>query len=102
MQRLNQKTDNEEVIDIGNIPIGIAWTLGITSAISKEFTKLFDTATQNVNADTTFLIQGAEGYFSPLKTALRLREAWDIPEITHNLYHIKAQCNPQGVSEALH
>ena len=90
-----------ETIDVGNIPIGVAWTLGITSNMMKEFTQWFDQGMQNVNQDTSFLIQGAEGYFSPLKTTLRLREAWDVPEITHNLYHIKSKCNPQGVNEAL-
>ncbi|MBQ9183297.1 MAG: conjugal transfer protein TraG N-terminal domain-containing protein [Neisseriaceae bacterium] len=100
----NMRGANEganSAITIDNIPVGIAWPLAITSHISKSFTEMFDQGMQSVDKNNSYLIQGAEGYFSPLKSVLRLREAWDIPEISQNLENIAGKCQPRNVQNAL-
>lgn len=87
---------------VGNVPIGVAWPLGITSSIAKSFTEMFDTAYTNVEEDSSYLVQGAEGYFSPLRMQLRLRNAWADPMIMKNLSAIRSRCLTEGISEAIH
>ena len=79
-------------IDVSGVPIGVAWPLGISSNVAKKFTELFETAMQPVSAKSSYLIQGAEGYFSPIKTTLRMREAWNVPSIMKNLTALHQYC----------
>ena len=82
---------------IDGIPIGIAWTLGITSSAAKAFTELFDTAYQTPprlgeddSTNASYLVQGAEGYFSPLKTVLKLRQSFNYPSNQHIISNLAA------------
>lgn len=92
---------------IDNVPIGVAWPLGFFSNISKKISEIYDTGMQ-VLPDTAatgsgtavteggILTHGAEGYFSPLKTVLRLRNQFSAPENTlmlSNLANASQVCN---------
>lgn len=75
---------------VDNIPLGVAVPLGLMSNIAKIITEKFDTAFQDPSkSNKSYLVQGAEGYFSPLKQILKLRNQWNLPEnqyIMQNLY----------------
>ena len=91
---------------VGNVPIGVAYPLGMFSYVSKRLTEQYDTGMQvmpdsAMTGGTTapeggILTHGAEGYFSPLKTVLRLRNQFSGPENTlllANLANASQTCN---------
>ena len=73
---------------VGNVPVGIAWPLGVMSSVSQTISRQFNTALNN--NESGYLIQGSEGYFSPLKTVLRLRNQWNTPENQYLMQNISA------------
>lgn len=91
---------------VDNVPIGVAYPLGLFSYVSKRLTEQYDTGMQ-VMPDSTMtggttapeggiLTHGAEGYFSPLRTVLRLRNQFSGPEnalLLHNLSEASKVCN---------
>lgn len=92
---------------VDNVPIGVAWPLGIFSNIAKKISEIYDSGMQ-VLPDTAatgsgtavseggILTHGAEGYFSPLKKVLRLRNQFAAPENTlmlSNLANASQVCN---------
>ena len=81
-----------KTIDVSGVPVGVAWPMGIFSNVAKKFTELFETAMQPAHTKSSYLIHGAEGYFSPIKTTLRMRDAWNIPEISSNLSRMSKHC----------
>ncbi|OAM23525.1 phage tail tip lysozyme [Eikenella corrodens] len=91
---------------VDNVPIGVAYPLGMFSYVSKRLTEQYDTGMQvmpdsAMTGGTTapeggILTHGAEGYFSPLKTVLRLRNQFSGPENTlllANLANASQTCN---------
>ena len=81
---------------VDNVPIGVAWPLGITSFVFKELTMRYDTwsTTPGGPADGGgFSEKGLEGYFSPLKTILRVQKITIPTEITKNLRSISKTCD---------
>ena len=75
---------------IDNVPIGVAYPLGLMSNIAKILTDQYDTAMQKPDKNAGYLIQGSEGYFSPLKTVLQLRNQWNLPENQYIMQNIRA------------
>lgn len=91
---------------VDNVPIGVAYPLGLFSYVSKRLTEVYDTGMQVVPDSTLtggttapeggILTHGAEGYFSPLKTVLRLRNQFSGPQNTlllANLANASQTCN---------
>ena len=91
---------------VDNVPIGVAYPLGLFSYVSKRLTEQYDTGMQvmpdsAMTGGTTapeggILTHGAEGYFSPLRTVLRLRNQFSGPEnalLLHNLSEASKVCN---------
>ena len=73
---------------VDNVPIGVAYPLGITSFVFKELTMRYDTwsTTPGGSADDGgFAEKGLEGYFSPLKTMLRVQKLALPPVILQNI-----------------
>ena len=73
---------------VDNVPIGVAYPLGITSFVFKELTMRYDTWSTTPGGpadDGGFAEKGLEGYFSPLKTMLRVQKVALPPEILQNI-----------------
>ncbi|WP_218242489.1 hypothetical protein [Comamonas fluminis] len=95
------------------VPVGIAYPLGITSFVFKELTMRYDTwsTTPGGSADDGgFAEKGLEGYFSPLKTMLRVQKLALPPVILQNIRTIStcdgiegrmAMVNEGGLNGAL-
>ena len=98
---------------VDNVPVGIAYPLGITSFVFKELTMRYDTwsTTPGGSADDGgFAEKGLEGYFSPLKTMLRVQKLALPPVILQNIRTIStcdgiegrmAMVNEGGLNGAL-
>lgn len=98
---------------VDNVPIGVAYPLGITSFVFKELTMRYDTwsTTPGGSADDGgFAEKGLEGYFSPLKTMLRVQKLALPPVILQNIRTIStcdgiegrmAMVNEGGLNGAL-
>ena len=82
--------------EVANVPIGVAVPLRIMSSIGKTITDKFDTALNSPSSEVSFLIQGSEGYFSPLKTMLKLRNQWNSPENQYLLDNISVVMHKNG------
>lgn len=87
---------------VDNIPIGVAYPLGFMSSIAKSLTERYDTVMQvtpipgTVDPQGGMLVHGAEGYFSPLKSVLRLRNQFSSPNnslLLANLANASKLCN---------
>lgn len=78
---------------IDNIPVGVAYTLGLFSKLGKSFTEGIDTASTVVpDANWTgtgavagavagnLSVHGTQGFFSPLRTLMALRRQYNSPE----------------------
>ncbi|MBR5940847.1 MAG: TIGR02594 family protein, partial [Neisseriaceae bacterium] len=82
--------------EVANVPVGVAIPLGVMSSIGKTITDKFDTALNSPSSEVSFLIQGSEGYFSPLKTMLKLRNQWNSPENQYLLDNISVVMRKNG------
>ena len=72
---------------VDNVPIGVAYPLGITSFVFKELTMRYDTWSTTPGGaadDGGFAEKRLEGYFSPLTTMLRVHQLALPPVILHN------------------
>lgn len=92
---------------IDHVPVGVAYPLALFSYVSKKMTDIYDTGMQvlpdsSLTGPSTaapqggILTHGAEGYFSPLKTVLRLRNQFSGPDNTlllANLANASQVCN---------
>ena len=92
---------------IDHVPVGVAYPLALFSYVSKKMTDIYDTGMQvlpdsSLSGPSTaapqggLLTHGAEGYFSPLKTVLRLRNQFSGPDNTlllANLANASQVCN---------
>lgn len=87
---------------VDNIPIGVAYPLGFMSSIAKSLTERYDAVMQVTPIPGTadpqggMLVHGAEGYFSPLKSVLRLRNQFSSPNnslLLANLANASKLCN---------
>ena len=92
---------------IDHVPVGVAYPLALFSYVSKKITDIYDTGMQvlldsSLTGPSTaapqggILTHGAEGYFSPLKTVLRLRNQFSGPDnvlLLANLANASQVCN---------
>lgn len=92
---------------IDHVPVGVAYPLALFSYVSKKLTGIYDTGMQvlpdsSLSGPSTaapqggILTHGAEGYFSPLKTVLRLRNQFSGPDnvlLLANLANASRVCN---------
>lgn len=91
---------------VDNIPIGIVYPLALTTNIGKKITELFDQSFQvlpnaltSTSADAansySFMVKGQEGFFSPLKLALRVSNRYfpSDPYFSTNLNRAFLACN---------
>lgn len=92
---------------IDHVPVGVAYPLALFSYVSKKMTDIYDTGMlvlpdSSLSGPSTaapqggLLTHGAEGYFSPLKTVLRLRNQFSGPDNTlllANLANASQVCN---------
>ena len=92
---------------IDHVPVGVAYPLALFSYVSKKLTGIYDTGMQvlpdsSLSGPSTaapqggILTHGAEGYFSPLKTVLRLRNQFSGPDnvlLLDNLANASRVCN---------
>lgn len=92
-QALNSNTGAVRFRKVDNIPVGVAWTLGLFSKLGKSFTEGIDTASSvvpDVNWTGTAAVEGpvagnlsvhgTQGFFSPLRTLMQLRRQFNTPE----------------------
>lgn len=92
-QALNSNAGAVRFRKVDNIPVGVAWTLGLFSKLGKSFTEGIDTASTVVpDANWTgaaavegpvagnLSVHGTQGFFSPLRTLMQLRRQFNTPE----------------------
>jgi hypothetical protein len=86
-------------IPVDNIPIGIAYPLGFAGAVAAKLTSKYDTWSvlpgSSAEDEGGFLSKGLDGYFSPLKSMLKLRELTVPSLIVQNLRTFGEKCNAQ-------
>lgn len=92
-QALNSNAGAVRFRKVDNIPVGVAWTLGLFSKLGKSFTEGIDTASTvlpDANWTGTAAVEGpvagnlsvhgTQGFFSPLRTLMQLRRQFNTPE----------------------
>lgn len=97
---------------VDNIPVGVAYTLGLFSKLGKTFTEGVDTAS-TVLPDVTWTpdrgtatgptagamsLHGTQGFFSPLRTIISLRHQFNTPENALIMANMAASANVCGWS----
>ena len=95
---------------VDNIPVGVAYTLGLFSKLGKTFAEGVDTAS-TVLPDVTWTpdrggavgptagalsLHGTQGFFSPLRTIISLRRQFNTPESALIMANMAAAANVCG------